>query len=100
MRTTRVAVYRLKPNSAAHFIRSADRLLSPVQRGSLGFLSFELIDAGHAEVVSISTWRSYEAAHAATPAMQALLEEHLGDMLVATEEHRGSVALRHLAATA
>jgi heme-degrading monooxygenase HmoA len=93
----RVAIYKLKPNSADHVIKLAENGLLPIYRKHEGFHSYEVIKAGHDTIISISGWDTEQQGAAAVRSAAAWVKDSVAEHVVSVENHVGAVAFSHRA---
>jgi heme-degrading monooxygenase HmoA len=93
----RVAIYKLKANTADTVITQAEAGLLPMFRQHAGFHSYEVVKAGHDTVVSISTWESAQQGAAAVRTAAAWVKDTVDDNIVSVENHVGEIAFSHRA---
>ena len=91
MAHVRLAVYQTRPGTVDEILRRAQSGMLPIFRQQPGFVAYEGVKTGDAEVVSISTWESAEQAQAAVQTAAGWVKENIGDMVVSVDNHVGEL---------
>jgi heme-degrading monooxygenase HmoA len=96
----RVAIYKVKSNTADDVIKQAEAGLLPIFRKHEGFRSYEVIKAGQDTVVSISGWETEQEGAAAVRTAATWVKDTVAGNVISVENHVGAVAFSHRASRA
>ena len=81
MQHVRVATYTITSGTAQEIFRAGEEGMLPVFKGQPGFLGYGLAHDGSGTVLSITRWKTHEAAENATVAAAEWVKENLSDRL-------------------
>ena len=88
-----VNVFTVRPDTIDAFVALQRDAFLPLLRAQPGFLAFEVVRTGTDTGVATLWWTSEQARQAATPALNAWVEEHLEPFFTALHNPSGSVVL-------
>lgn len=98
MRSARVGVYTMKPDSMDTVIQRAETGMLAQYRELPGFVSYEVIKTGPNSAISISVWETHAEAEFAVASTADWVKENVADMIDTVTNHVGDIAFRHLQA--
>jgi heme-degrading monooxygenase HmoA len=95
MRFTRLATYDVLKGNFSELTAIAEKGILPLFSKEPGFVDYGLIDAGHNKVVSITIWKSREAAQQSTTMAANWVKENVSDRVRLVTTYVGDLALFH-----